>query len=150
MEIDANNPIVKLCSEAIKAEMEGKKAEALDLCLQAWEKRASNYDSCIVSHYLARYQETIESTFLWNKKALEFGDAVGNESVKGFFPSLYLNLGKSFEDKGEIVEAKNHYELASAKLNDVPDGPYKNILVKGISDGIERIKCIRLNQPTCD
>ncbi|AQU06178.1 hypothetical protein [Dehalococcoides mccartyi] len=138
MEIDVNNPIVRLCSDAIKAESEGRSTDALGLCMKAWEARTDAYDSCIVSHYMARYQDNVEGTFLWNQRALDFGEAVKDERVSGFFPSLYLNLGKSHEDMGDLTKASNYYNLALNTLNLVADGPYKGILAKGILTAIER------------
>ena len=51
MEIDPNNPVVKLCTEGIAAEMAGRVAEAAALYHQAWEARSDDYDACIVADY---------------------------------------------------------------------------------------------------
>jgi Flp pilus assembly protein TadD len=46
---------------------------------------------------------------------LEKAEAVGDERVQDFYPSLYLNLGHSYELVGDQAEAQRYFELA-AKL----------------------------------
>src|ERR1700747_1626744 len=61
MEIDPNNPVVRLCAGGGAAEMKGRVDEATRLyreAWEAWEARQDDYEACIVSHYLARVQRT--------------------------------------------------------------------------------------------
>jgi len=44
---------------------------------------------------------------------LERAFAVKDERVKEFYPSLYLNLGKSHENLGNQLEAQRYYTLAA-------------------------------------
>jgi hypothetical protein len=46
---------------------------------------------------------------------LEHANVVNDERVKEFYPSLYLNLGRSYELVGDQNEAQRYYNLA-AKL----------------------------------
>ncbi|AKG52715.1 hypothetical protein DGWBC_0022 [Dehalogenimonas sp. WBC-2] len=138
LEIDVNNPVVKLCGEGIQAELAGRTTEAIELCTRAWEMRKDDYDACIAAHYMARYQENAEDTLKWNMRALEHAAAV-DKRVLGFYASLYLNVGKSNEDLGNLPEARHYYELASAKLDMVPDGEYKETLKSGIKTALERV-----------
>ncbi len=116
MDVDVNNPVVKLCAEAIQAELSGNTAEAVRLSSKAWDSRRTDYDGCVAAHYLARYQENAEDRLLWNQKALDFAEAVKDDSVLGFYSSLHLNLGKSHEDLGNRTEAGHHYRLALESL----------------------------------
>jgi hypothetical protein len=45
--------------------------------------------------------------------ALEHAHAVQNERVKEFYPSLYVNLGHSYEVLGDQVNAQKYYQLAA-------------------------------------
>jgi hypothetical protein len=45
--------------------------------------------------------------------ALARAEAVGDERVRCFYPSLYLNLGQAYEDLGNQAEAQKYYALAS-------------------------------------
>src|ERR1700738_898311 len=101
MEIDPNNPGVRLCAEGIRAEMAGKRDEATRLYQEAWEARKDDDEACIVAHYLARVQQTPNDVLNWNHKSLGYADAVNDERVAAFYASLYLNLGKAYEDLGK-------------------------------------------------
>jgi hypothetical protein len=96
--MDTNNPVVKLCADGMKAEMEGKPEEARQLFMQAWEQSKDDYDACIVAHYCARHQRSPQEILRWNQESLDRANAVNDERVRGFYPSLYLNIGKAHED----------------------------------------------------
>lgn len=51
-----------------------------------------------------------------------------------------LNVGYSYETLGNLVEASRFYRMAADSLDDVPDGPYKNVLLNGIEGGFKRIE----------
>jgi tetratricopeptide (TPR) repeat protein len=139
MEIDPDNPVVKLCSEGIKAEMAGNIEDALNLYMQAWDARKNDYDACIVSHYVARLQETPQDILRWNQESLNYADAVGDERVQTFYPSLYLNMGKSHEDLGNKDEARKYYQLAEGALHVLPEGGYACMVKHGVAEGLKRI-----------
>ena len=111
--MDTNNPVIKLCMEGTRAEFEHRLDDARLLYQQAWEARADDYDACIAAHYVARFQKTPEVTLHWNQIALNHANAVHNERVKDFYPSLYLNLGQSYEALGDQVNAQKYYQLAA-------------------------------------
>jgi hypothetical protein len=116
--MDLNNPVVKLCIEGTRAEFGGRIDDARKLYWQAWEIARDDYEACIAAHYVARFLETPENGLHWNQVALNRADAVDREKVKEFYPSLYLNLGRSFELLGNQTEAKRYYDLA-ARLGSV-------------------------------
>ena len=111
--MNINNPVIQLCMEGTRAEFEHKKEEARAFYQQAWEIHANDYEACIAAHYLARFQKTAEDMLYWNLIALKHANAVSGESVASFFPSLYLNLGHSYEMLGNHAEAQKYYQLAA-------------------------------------
>jgi tetratricopeptide (TPR) repeat protein len=133
--MNPDNPIVKLCVAGMEAEWDGRMEDALALFMKAWEVRQDDFDACIAAHYVARHQQTPDATFHWNQIALEFANKVGDERVEGFYPSLYLNLGKSYELLGNSAEAMHYYELAAVRVGALPDSPYKNMVQFGIGAG---------------
>ncbi len=137
--MDPNNPVIKLCIEGMKAESERKFDEASNLFKQAWEIRKDDYDACIAAHYVARHQESPEDTLKWNQISLDNADRVDDERVQGFYPSLYLNIGKSFEDLGDKDGARRYYELAAGKIDALPDDRYGHILRNAVIAGMNRI-----------
>jgi hypothetical protein len=113
--MDTTNPVIQLCVQGALAEFEKRTVDARALYQQAWDLHADDYEACIAAHYLARFQDTPEETLYWNQTALEHAIAVGDERVGEFYPSLYLNLGRSHEVLGNQSEAQRYYDLA-AKL----------------------------------
>ena len=107
------NPVVQLCIQGTQAEFNGRIDEARALYRQAWEASTDDYEACIAAHYMARYQETPEDALAWNLEALARAEAVGDDRIAGFYPSLYVNLGRSFELLGQEAEAKQYYRMAS-------------------------------------
>ncbi|MDQ3007180.1 MAG: hypothetical protein M3R47_17580 [Chloroflexota bacterium] len=111
--MDINNPVIKLCIEGTRAEFEHRTEEARILYKQAWAARKDDYDACIAAHYVARFQDSVEESLRWNQVALKHANAVNDERVKDFYPSLYLNLGRSYELAGNQNEAQKYYDLAA-------------------------------------
>ena len=111
--MDLTNPVIQLCVEGTRAEFEYRNEDARILYKQAWEARKDDYDACIAAHYVARFQESVEDSLHWNHLALMHANAVNDEMVKDFYPSLYLNLGRSYELLGDQVEAQRYYALAA-------------------------------------
>jgi tetratricopeptide (TPR) repeat protein len=111
--MDTKNPVIKLCVEGTRSEFEGRKNEACELYNKAWEAARDDYEACIAAHYMARCTDTAEETFYWNQLALDRADAVQDDRVQDFYPSLYLNIGRSYELLGAVAEAKKYYDLAA-------------------------------------
>ena len=113
--LDLTNPVIQLCMEGTRAEFEHRIEDARVLYGQAWEARTGDYDACIAAHYVARFQDSVEESLHWNHLALKHANAVNDDRVNDFYPSLYLNLGRSYELVGDPVETQRYYDLA-AKL----------------------------------
>jgi tetratricopeptide (TPR) repeat protein len=113
--MDTDNPVIQLCLQGAHAEFEHRLDDARALYQQAWETHTDDYEACIAAHYVARFQESSEETLRWNQIALDHANAAKDERVKKFYPSLYLNLGRSYEVLGNQNKAQRYYDLA-AKL----------------------------------
>lgn len=142
MLIDPENLVAKLCVEGMQAEAEGRFADARTCFEQAWAARQNDLDACIAAHYQARHQETLGRILHWNQEALRYADAVSaapevGEEITAFYPSLYLNLGKSYEDLGDSTRARHYYQLAEEKAARLV-GEYGDIVRRGISSGLQR------------
>ncbi|MCK7520351.1 MAG: hypothetical protein MZV64_23045 [Ignavibacteriales bacterium] len=83
--------------EGSRAEFENRIEDARRLNQQAWQARKDDYDACIAAHYVAHFQENPEETLRWNQIASDHANAVKDEWVREFHPSLYLNMGRSYE-----------------------------------------------------
>ena len=133
MTIDPDNPVVLLCGRGVEAEMAGRIDEARAAYEQAWSTATDDYEACIAAHYLARVQRDHAERIRWNGVAIQRADAVGDERVRDFYPSLALNLGSAHEDASEPDAARVWYGRARASLDSLPAGPYRDAVERGIS-----------------
>lgn len=137
--MDPNNPVVKLCAAGMAAEGEGRPADAKALFEQAWSESRDDFEACMAAHYVARHQSSAEAELEWNRRALERADLVGDDRVRGFYPSLYLNLAHSLEKVGRTTEACELYTTAATRLEDQPDTPYVQLVRSGVTAGRKRV-----------
>jgi tetratricopeptide (TPR) repeat protein len=136
--IDSQNAIVRYCAEGIQREQSGERDEALRLFTLAWDKSTDAFERTIAAHYLARHQTTPEEVLHWNQEALRNADTVGDDRVREFYPSHYLNLGKAHEDLGNTNDARRFYALAAERVDCLPESPYSVIVRRGVMDGLHR------------
>jgi hypothetical protein len=141
--MDPDHLIVRLCAEAMRAEIEGRLADARALLDEAWVQRQNDYDACIAAHFLARHQRTPAEMLFWNQAALDHALAArampgSEELVCAFFPSLYLNLGYAHEMSGSLVEARACYRLALEHSGRLDSGAYGDTVRTGILEGLRR------------
>jgi hypothetical protein len=136
--VDNDNPIVKLCTDGMQAEAGGDVDRARALFAQAWDTRTDEYEACVAAHYVARHQPTPEDTLAWNQTALDCAGRVTDEQIRQFYPSLYHNLGKSYEDLGNRDDAKRYYRLASDCTGALPEGPYGDMVRTAIEAALAR------------
>ena len=109
--MDLNNPVIKLCIEGTQAEFQGQIDLARSHYQRAWECARDDYEACIAAHYVARHQNDPQQRLHWNQVALDKAKAVADGRVEAFYPSLYLNMGQSYELLGKREEAKRYYDF---------------------------------------
>jgi rifampin ADP-ribosylating transferase len=140
MQFDTNNKIVKLCAQGMKLEGEGKKVEALECFQQAWDEATNDFEKFTSAHYVARHQDNIADKLKWDKTALHLALKINDENMKGAYPSLYLNIGKCYEDLSNFESARENYELALFFTTFLADDGYGKMIISGIRNGIDRLK----------
>jgi len=109
------------------------------LFMRAWEARRDAYDACIAAHYVARHREDPRDTLHWNQLALDHADQVGDERVRDFYPSLYLNLGHAHELFGALDEARRYYALAEEAAERLSDNRYGRVVSGALASARERL-----------
>jgi len=132
--MDRNNPIVRLCVQGMELEACGRFDDAAQLFLNAWSQSTNDFERCIAAHYVARHQKNPVDTLLWNQRSLNHANAVFDDRVGGFYPSLYLNMGRAHEDLGNREDAERFYAMAASVLDSLPEGRYGN----GVRDAVEK------------
>src|SRR5688572_11860882 len=111
--MNLENPVIQLCIQGARAELERRVEDARTLYQQAWDIHTNDYEACIAAHYVARFQDTSEKALRWNLIALGHASTIHDESVRDLLPSLYLSLGKSYEVLENTLEAEKYYQLAA-------------------------------------
>lgn len=139
-EMDPENPVVKLCVKGMDYESKGDFENASRSFLSAWEESMDDLERCIAAHYVARHQKSPEEALVWNQRSLDLALAVKSELVSGFFPSLYLNVGKAYEDLDRWDEAHQFYAKARLSLCNLPLDAYSRTVRDAIKRAHERVR----------
>ena len=150
MQFDPTNKVVKLCAEGMQIEAEGKIDEAHKLFQQAWDIAENDFEAFTAAHYLARNQKDPNDVLKWNMEALSRANAITDEDAKGHYPSLCLNVGKSYETLGDLKEANNYYQMAADHSDHLPPGKYSDMIRMGISEGLKRTGTTKFNNDILD
>jgi hypothetical protein len=111
--MDAQDPVIALCFQGAQAEFAGRIGEARAFYWQAWEQSTDDFEACIAAHYVARFQENPQERLRWDLEALARADRVGDGRVQDFYPSLYVNLGRSYGLTGAPNLAAHYYQKAA-------------------------------------
>jgi hypothetical protein len=145
--IDPQNRVVRYCVEGMEREQEGRHEEALRLFMLAWDQSQDAFERAIAAHYVARHQTTPERALHWNQESLINADAAGGDRVREFYPSLYLNMGKSHEDLGNLKDARRFFALAADLIGGLPESPLASMVRRGVMNGMQRISNCSENEP---
>jgi len=136
MFFDAENHVVKLCAKGI--ELEGEPEKASYYYRKAWDAAMNNEERFIAAHYVARIQDTTFEKVKWDQIALNEALTIEKEYVKAAFPSLYLNLGKCYEDMTDFKMAMEYYEQGLTFSNYLNDDGYSKMIKAGLEAGLQR------------
>jgi len=145
MKFDPNNKVVKLCADGMQLEAEGKTEEAHSLFQQAWTIAENDFEAFTAAHYLARNQKDPIDVLKWNIEALHRANVVKDDDMLEYYPSLFLNIGKSYENLQDLKEANNYYQMAANSVVNLPPGKYSDLLRMGIAEGLKRTGTVKFN-----
>lgn len=120
-------------------EGEGKPEAAASTFQQAWSEASNDFEKFTAAHYVARHQKSIADKLKWDQIALDHALNIEAEGMKSFYPSLYLNLAKGYEDLQDFGQAKTHYQLAQSFFEHLPNDGYGNLIKSGVLNGIKRM-----------
>jgi rifampin ADP-ribosylating transferase len=140
MEFNQDNKVVQLCATGMELEGQGKLTEASNHFEEAWNLATTDFEKFTAAHYVARHQKSISDKLKWDKTALGHALNIDDQSIKETLPSLYLNIGKCYEDLHDFDNAKSNYQAAFSFTTFLPDNGYGNMIKVGINKGLDRIK----------
>jgi hypothetical protein len=139
MEMNPENKIVKLCADGMAAEGQGREEDALSLFTQAWNESTDDFEKFTSAHFVARHQSSVKDKLKWDELALLHAEKIDDETIRGSYPSLYLNIGKCHEDLNDFEQARIYYMKAHHYIGFLPDDGYGKMIKSGIVAGIERL-----------
>jgi len=140
MQFDPENKVIKLCVDGMNAEARGAHDEAMRLFQSAWDQSVNDFERFTSAHYLARSQHAPEDRLKWNLEALSYARAIEDEDMKVHYPSLYLNIAKSYEALQDEANARINYALAAEHSTFLPEGSYGDVIRSGIGAGLHRVQ----------
>ena len=125
-------------------ETAGDAAGARASYLAAWELARTDDDALsmsIAAHYVAIAENDPDKKLAWNLDALRLAEGLPNQTpVRGFYASLFANLGLSYSLLGRRAEAVTHYEHAAERVSDIEPGPYADMVRGGIDRALARLR----------
>ncbi|MER5942139.1 hypothetical protein ABT121_33095 [Streptomyces sp. NPDC001928] len=133
--------------EAMGLQHAGDVEGARQLFAEVWSDIAPDGDPfhrCVLAHYMADLQEDPQDELAWDLRAWEAAGAVTDERVKahdaslairGFYPSLHLNLAADYHKLGDDHRARAHLAEAQHHLDALNDDGYG----QGIRAALERL-----------
>ena len=139
MEFNPRNNVVRLCAKGMNEEALGNLETAFQLYLEAWEKAISDFEKFTAAHYVARHQDEPHECLYWNEQALQFALRMDEEIIREHLPSIYLNIGKSYETLHHFSKARQHYQLAATFSQYLPDDGHSKMIRTAIDMALARI-----------
>ncbi len=111
--------------------------------LDVWEdanRRKDHYRATMSAHMLGVIETGWEEKLRWHIEALEHADRSGDERVREFYPSLYVNLGYVHGNLGQMDQALDYYERARAHEPVLSDDEYGSLVRHAIARGLDEVR----------
>lgn len=147
----ADDPVMVAIVAAQTLAVTGDRAEARAAYERIWADLGPDGDPLHVvalAHQLADLQEDIEDEVAWDLRALAAADSLTDErarayhaslQVRGFYPSLHLNLADDYARLGRRAQAREHLAAAEAALPALGEDGYGRMIRSGIAGVRERL-----------
>jgi hypothetical protein len=130
---------------AVREAQTGDRTSARHRLLACWAETTAGDHAyrCVLAHYLADLQDSLDEEVAWDRTALEehgrlHSDGladVGIPDVAGLASSLHLNLGDDYLRQGRISEADQQLRQGQAALGDLAENGYGRM----VRDGLTRL-----------
>ncbi|MBI5494856.1 MAG: hypothetical protein HY904_07485 [Deltaproteobacteria bacterium] len=105
---------LELVQQGVDAEFARNIPQAREFYSAAWQAAEDDFQACVAAHYVAHLSSSPVDKHRWNLEALARAERVRDGRVQGFYPSLFVNLGRSYELLGDHQNAAVYYARAAA------------------------------------
>ncbi|ANW22382.1 hypothetical protein [Streptomyces clavuligerus] len=138
---------MKRIEEAMELQRTGDTDGARERFGEIWAEIAPDGDPfhrCVLAHYMADLQPDPRDELAWDLRALDAAASVTDDrarqhdaslAIRGFYPSLHLNLAADFHRLEDTAQARTHLARAQEHLDALGDDDYGH----GIRSAIQRL-----------
>ncbi|TNH26844.1 hypothetical protein FHG89_19875 [Micromonospora orduensis] len=138
------DPTMTRIVEAVQLGPSGDPTRARDLLTALWDEIGPTGDAlhrCTLAHHLADLQDTAAAELVWDERALAaVADLTDDRAqrydrtlqVRGFLPSLHLNLADVHRRLGDTTRARAHLGTARDLVASLPADQYGDLIRSGI------------------
>jgi len=139
------DPVMAAIGAAQQLALDGEREHARRELAALWRRIGAEGDPLhrvALAHYMADAQDDPEQELAWDMRALAAADALTDDrakgyhstlAVRGFYPSLHLNLGADYEKLGRLEEAREQLTRAERAAVELPDDGYSAFVRSGIA-----------------
>lgn len=103
---------------------------------------------CALAHSMADVQDDPREELAWDLRALAAAGLITDERaaeagvtspVRGFYPSLHLNLGECYRKLGDLDSAHEHLQRGRAAVDALGNDGYGQMIKRGLDSLAERL-----------
>ncbi len=136
MNTTAPDDTMTAISAAVRHGHDGDPDAARTALLNLWDTMGPLGDAlhrCTLAHYLADLYDDAAQALIWDVRALDAAGALTDERarrhhpalrVRGFYPSLHLNLADNLRRLGSFEAAHQHLDAAREYFDALGTDPY--------------------------
>ncbi|MFD4985008.1 hypothetical protein [Streptomyces sp. NPDC058374] len=140
----AEDPMMTRIGQVAMLQHAGDREEAQERFAALWEEIGPDGDPlhrCTLAHYMADTQQDPAEELRWDLLALQAADGLADDrvsarhtspAVRGFYPSLHLNLAADYAKLGRPDTARDHLRRARARVDALADDGYGRLVLGGI------------------
>lgn len=140
----AADPTMATVAAAVELGRGGQRAEARTRLAALWEAVGPGGDPLLrvtIAHFLADLQDDVRAELAWDERALSAvqaltGDRAAQQHaglrVRGFLPSLHLDIADCHRRLGAPEAARRHVARAEADIDVLADDDYGRLIRAGL------------------
>ncbi|ONM48623.1 hypothetical protein [Nocardia donostiensis] len=143
-----SDPTMAAITDAVTRGREGDGDTARDTLTALWESIGPQGDPlhrCTLAHYLADLHDDPAQALTWDIRAYDAALSLTDHrarqydsglDVRGFFPSLHLNLADNYRRLSSFDAARWEVDAARAAVDSLPDDGY-GAMIRSALDEVE-------------
>ncbi|NCC78253.1 MAG: NAD(+)--rifampin ADP-ribosyltransferase [Clostridia bacterium] len=119
------NEIVRLCMVGMSLEEKGRKEDAADFFMRAWEESQNDFERFLAAFHVGHIQKNNEDKLKWLKKSLTCALNTEDASVRSAYRMLYSSIAACYEEMNDLEyadESRKQAEFYEGSITD--EGPF--------------------------